>query len=151
MPHAEPRATKLPSSPSSLHRLLPKFHPLASSTSNGAWGQVQQVREATYNVCLFKFMCVCASVCVCVSVFLARERVYARVQLCARWHVRGWSVACLYVNSHKLTFIHACVYMHAYIRTCDETFTCIYMKSHAHEYIHEYTTQSHNCDLEGCQ
>ena len=46
MPHAEPRATRLPSSPSSLHRLLQRYHPLASSTSNGAWGQVQRVREA---------------------------------------------------------------------------------------------------------
>lgn len=65
--------------------------------------------------------------------------------------VRGWCVACLYVNSHMFTFIYACVYMHVYMRTCDETCTCIHMNSHAHEYIQGYTTQSHNCDLEGCQ
>jgi len=46
MPHAEPRATRLASSPSSLHRLLPTYRPLASTTSNGVQGQVQRVREA---------------------------------------------------------------------------------------------------------
>jgi len=46
MPHAEARATRLPSSPSSLYRLLPTFRLLASSTSNGARGQVQRVQEA---------------------------------------------------------------------------------------------------------
>jgi len=40
MPHAEPRATKLASSPSSLHHLLPTYCPLASTTSNGVRGQV---------------------------------------------------------------------------------------------------------------
>ena len=48
MPHAEPRATRLASSPSSLHRLLPTYRPLASSTSNGARRQVQQVREEMF-------------------------------------------------------------------------------------------------------
>ena len=36
MPHAEPRATRSPSSPSSLHRLLPTYHPLTPSTRNRA-------------------------------------------------------------------------------------------------------------------
>jgi len=46
MPHAESRATRLASSPSSLHRLLPTYRPLVSTTSNGVRGQVQRVREA---------------------------------------------------------------------------------------------------------
>ena len=49
MPYAEPRASRLPSSPSSLHHLLPTYHPLASSTSNGARGQVQRVREEKFS------------------------------------------------------------------------------------------------------
>ena len=48
MPHAEPRASRLQSSLSLLHRLLPTYRPLAWSTSNGARGQVQQVQEARH-------------------------------------------------------------------------------------------------------
>jgi len=44
--HAEPRVTRLVLSLSSLHRLLPTYQPLASSTSNGVRGQVQRVQEA---------------------------------------------------------------------------------------------------------
>ena len=47
MPYA-PRATRLALSPSSLHRLLPTYRPLPSSTSNGVRGQVQRIREARH-------------------------------------------------------------------------------------------------------
>ena len=46
MPHAEPRATRSPSSPSSLHRQFPTYRPLIPSTSNGAREQGPRVREA---------------------------------------------------------------------------------------------------------
>jgi len=46
IPHAEQRATRLASSPSSLHHLLPTYLPLFLTTSNGVLGQVQRVREA---------------------------------------------------------------------------------------------------------
>jgi len=48
MSHAKSRGIRSPLSPPSLRRLLPTYCPLVPSTSNGARGQVQRVRDEKF-------------------------------------------------------------------------------------------------------